>query len=122
MKSFNISAAQGEVNIRRIKELPESDIAGLVSVKSEGGMFIVGHSESGHHHGFIDQPGVTLMERTKNVPAGMKILYAVLEKPTALVQDASNPHSPIIFDAGIFALRIAREYDAFAEQARRVAD
>ena len=118
MKTFKLVAAQGEVNIRRIETLPDN----LTPVAPEKGLLVVGHSESGHHHGFRDEPGVTVMERTKDVPEGMKIFYAILENPTALIQDAAAPHEDIAFDPGIYEVRISREFDPFAEQARRVAD
>lgn len=118
MKTFQVTAAQGEVNIRRVAKAPE----GLVPVAPEKGLLIVGHSESGHHHGFRDQAGVVVMERTKDVPAGMKILYAILENPAELIQDAASPHETILLDAGVYEMRLSREYDPFAEQARQVAD
>lgn len=120
MKTFQLSAAQGEVNIRRINraDLPQD----LTNVAPEKGLLIVGHSESGHHHGFRAGGGVAVMERTKDVPAGMKILYAILEEPTALIQDADHPHEPMMFDEGVYEMRISREFDPFAEEARRVAD
>lgn len=122
MKSFKISAAQGEVNIRRIETLPESVRAGLIPINPENGLLIVGHSESGHHHGFRAGAGVTLLERTKDVPAGMKIIYAIIENPSELIQDAAGPHETIMYDAGIFEHRISREFNPFSEQARAVAD
>lgn len=122
MKTFKLAGAQGEVNPRRIKVLPDIAALGLVSVQPEKGLLIVGHSESGHHHGFREAPGIALMEQTKNVPAGMKILYAILENPATLIQDAAAPHEALAFEAGIYRLPISREFDPFAEQARRVAD
>lgn len=119
MKTFKLSAAQGEVNIRRIAAMPACETKTLAPEK---GLLIVGHSESGHHHGFRAETGVTVLERTSGVPAGMKILYAILERPTALIQDASAPHEPMMFDAGEYEIRISREFDPFAEEARRVAD
>ena len=119
MKTFKLTAAQGEVNIRKIGGSIPADLA---PVKPEKGLLIVGHSESGHHHGFRDQAGVTVLERTKDVPAGMKILYAILENPAELIQDAAAPHETIMLDAGEYEIRISREYDPFAEQARAVAD
>src|SRR5690606_36409086 len=77
MKSFKITAAQGEVNIRRVDAMPD----GLNPVAPERGVYIIGHSESGNTH-VIDAPGVTVMERTKAVPAGMRMLYAIVEKAT----------------------------------------
>ena len=118
MKSFKFSAAQGEVNIRKVDAIPD----GMASVAPEKGLLIVGHSESGHHHGFRDDGAVQLMERTKDVPAGMKILYAIVKNPTALIQDASAPHDMIALDPGLYEFRISREFNPFTEQARRVAD
>jgi hypothetical protein len=119
MEPFRFTAAQGEVNIRRIDALPNHT---FVKIAAEKGFLIVGHSESGHHHGFRDDGGIELMERTDNVPAGMKILYAIIANPTALIQDAGAPHTAIVFEPGIYQFRISREYNPFLEEARRVAD
>jgi hypothetical protein len=81
--------------------------------------WIISHSESGHHHLLT---GGDVMERTSNVPKGMKILYAVLDNPEVLIQDAATPHGSHNLLAGFYEFRIAREYDPFAEQARIVAD
>lgn len=114
MKDFR--AAQGEVNVRYLGNLPE----GLTPVKPENGRYIIGHSESGHHHD-IDATGVTVMERP-NAPEGMKILYAVIDNATKLEHAAPGAHEEIDLPAGIAEFRISREYDPFAEQARQVAD
>lgn len=117
MKTFQHAAAQGEVNIRRIDAMPQ----GLSPVAPERGVYIIGHSESGNTH-VIDAPGVTVMERTKDVPAGMRMLYAIVENPTALRQNAATPHEAIALPPGIYSFRISREFNPFTEQARRVAD
>jgi len=116
-KSFRVAAAQGEVNVLKINAMPK----GLTLVGVKNGVFIIGHSESGNTH-VINAAGVTVMERTKDVPAGMRMLYAIIERPTELRQNASTPHETISLDPGIFLFRISREFDPFAEQARRVAD
>lgn len=122
MKNFKITGAQGEVNARRIESIPSGENYGLIAVTPEKGLMVVGHSKSGNHHGFLVGPGVAVLERTKDVPAGMKIFYAILENPTALIQDASSPHEALNFDAGIYEIRLSREFDPFAQQARQVAD
>lgn len=119
MKTFKIAAAQGEVNVRKIDAMPA---VATKPLQPEKGLYIVGHSESGHHHGFRAQGGVAVMERTEGVPAGMQAFYAVLNQPTALEQNAASPHEALMLDEGIYEIRISREYDPFAEQARRVAD
>lgn len=111
--------AQGEIYARKIEALPE----GLTPFKEKKGRaWVISHSESGNHH-VIDEAGVTVMERTKDVPAGMRILYAIVEEPTELRQDAgADAHEAHSLDPGIYEMRIAREYDPFSEQARQVAD
>lgn len=109
--------AQGEITIFRIAAMP----AGLVPATEEDkiGRPIIGHSESGHHH-VLDR-AVTVMEQPAP-PEGMRILYALLDEPTRLIQDADQPHGSHDLPAGIYEFRIAREFDPFAEQARMVAD
>lgn len=116
-KAFKFAAAQGEVNIKRIDSLPE----GLTELHPEKGVFIVGHSESGNSH-VLDAPGVRVLERTRDVPVGMRMLYAIVENPTVLRQNAASPHETIAVDPGLYSFRISREFDPFTAQARRVED
>ena len=109
---------QGEVRIIKIEAMPDG--ISTKEVEPFNGGFIISHSESGHHHVLT---GGNVLERTDDVPQGMQILYAILDEPEALVQDApGNPHKSISLDAGFYEFRISREYDPFTEQARRVAD
>jgi len=112
-----ILGCQGEITIIQIDTLP----AGMETTPAEkiAKGWIISHSESGHHHLLT---GGDVMERTSNVPQGMKILYAILANPEKLIQDAATPHGSHNLPAGIFEFRIAREFDPFAEQARIVAD
>lgn len=117
MKSFHKTAAQGEITIRRVDAVPE----GCKPMKAEGGKFIVGHSETGHHH-VIDAHGasVTVLERP---PEGMRILYAILENPTSLDHlRGHDTHESIMLEPGAYEFRIAREFDHYAELARQSAD
>ena len=109
--------AQGEVNIYRLSSLPD----GLVpnTDKDNLGRPIVGHSEKGHHH-VLERP-VELLEKP-DAPEGLRILYALLEEPTALVQDVGGGHDTQVIEPGVIEFRISREYDPFADQVRRVAD
>jgi hypothetical protein len=114
--------AQGEVNVFKI-EVPLMIEDGKPAEKTASDAWIVSHSESGNHH-VLDADGVIVMEKTHNVPAGMKILYAVVENPNGvdLRQDADVPHETIHLDPGVYEMRIAREYDFLAGVARQVAD
>jgi len=115
--TYNVIGAQGEITIIQIDALPEG-IETRPAERIEKG-WIISHSESGHHHLLT---GGDVMERTSKVPAGMKILYAILDNPEALIQDAQTPHGGYNLSAGFYEFRIAREFDPFSEQARQVAD
>lgn len=110
-------ANQGEIRIDRIAALPETDTKPFEEKNSKG--FIISHSEQGHHH--ILGGNCEVMERVE-APAGARILYAIVNEPTTLFQDAAAPHDPVDLEEGIYEFRIKREYDPFADQARRVAD
>lgn len=112
-----IIGAQGEITIIKIDTLPEGIETRPVARTAKG--HIISHSESGAHHILT---GGEVMERTNDVPAGMQIIYALLDAPADLVQDAPVPHEGYRLDPGIYAFKISREFDPFAEQARRVAD
>ena len=109
---------QGEVRMEPIKEIPE---CGLRQIEAKNGVIIVGESESHHNH-VLDADGVTVMERTTDVPRGMRILYAIVEKPTRLRQTAGNPHGAHTIEPGKYEIPIKREFNPFTEQARMVAD
>ncbi|NTA27442.1 hypothetical protein [Allorhizobium ampelinum] len=117
MKTFEKVAAQGEISIRRIDALP----AGVKPLAPELGKYIIGHSETGHHH-------VMTLDRKQafestNAPAGMRILYATLETAGELVHERGHDtHETISFEPGIYEFRLGREYDPYAELARQVAD
>lgn len=117
MTKFFKTAAQGEITITKIVKLP----AGLKPVSAVDGRFIIGHSETGHHH-------VISMERAqvfdqKKVPAGMRVLYAVLDAPNALEHLRNfDTHKPIGLEPGIHKFSSGREFDHYAALAREQAD
>jgi hypothetical protein len=113
--------AQGELTIRRLGDLSFKLPEGCSPLKADGDRFIVGHSETGHHH-VIDARGasVAVLDRP---PEGMRILYAILENPTSL--DHLRPHDThesIALEPGVHEIRIAREFDHYAELARKSMD
>lgn len=117
IKSAKLTNAHGEVNFLKI-ESGSVDVARLEEIKPSAGGFIVGHSESGHHH-VLEHDGVKMYRGTKD---GMVVLYAILENPVELKQSAGAPHAPQIVEPGEYAITNNIEYDPFTEQARRVAD
>jgi len=112
-----IIGAQGEITIIKIDAIPGGIETKPVERSAKG--WIISHSESGHHHVLT---GGEVMERTDKVPAGMQVLYALLDDPASLIQDAQVPHGGYDLAPGTYEFRISREYDPFAEQVRRVAD
>ena len=119
IKKATLTNSHGEMNFLRIEEgnLPDEGW-GDFTEKTQSGDFIIGHSESGHHH-ILDADGVQVMERESD---GFKVLKAIVTKPTALRQDASTPHERQIVEPGTYIITTSREKPFFQEQARRVAD
>lgn len=118
MRKFVNVAAQGEITIRRVDRIP----AGCSAMQSQDGRFIIGHSETGHHH-TIDAKAGTAVSILGRPPAGMRILYALLTEPTLLEHlRPHDTHEPLLLEPGAYEFRIAREYDPYAELARMQAD
>ena len=69
---------QGEVRMAPITAMPD---CATRPVPVTNGAFIVGESESHHHH-VLDAEGVTVLERTDQMPSGMKVLYPIIEQTT----------------------------------------
>jgi hypothetical protein len=116
MKTFQNRAAQGEIQIRRIAAVPV-DVSALAP---ENGKLIIGHSETGHHH-VLERPAKVSVAKT--APDGMRILYAILDEPNTLIHERGHDtHQPLALEPGIYEFRIGREFDPYAEIARRQAD
>lgn len=122
MKSFKAVAAQGEITIRRIGDVPKRSTISGKQLVPEAGKLIIGHSETGHHHVLERTRGasVTVLD---NAPAGMRILQAILEEPNKLIHERGHDtHEAIDLPVGEYEFRIAREFDHYAELARQSAD
>lgn len=72
METFKQQAAQGDMLIRVINELPEN----VKEIEPEGGNFILAHSETGHNHVVRKQEGVAFYAN-KNDPF---IAYLVINE------------------------------------------
>lgn len=117
MRILETLGAQGEVRIFRVDAIPEN----VQPLARENGALIIGHSETGHHHVLVAER-VKVMEQT-DAPEGMRVLYAILEEPATLEhQRTFDTHAPHTLDPGTYMFRCDREYDPYAELARRVAD
>lgn len=123
MKSFKITAAQGEITVIRIGDVPKSRKlpAGYTAMKPEAGRYVIGHSETGHHHVIAaDGATVGVLDRP---PEGMRILRAILENPNSLdhLRD-HDTHEPIAHEPGEYEFRSGREFDPYQQIATRQKD
>ena len=60
---------------------------------------------------------------SKDAPAGMRILYALIDEPNALIHEREfDTHQTIALQPGMYEFRIGREFDPYEEIARRQAD
>ena len=118
---FKKIAAQGEITVIRLGGVPRDKKLPGVAIKAEGGNFVIGHSETGHHH-VIEANGASVSVLDKQ-PEGMRVLRAILENPTSLdhLRD-HDTHDPIMLEPGLYEFRIGREFDPYQEIARRQAD
>lgn len=117
MKIIETLGAQGEIRMFRIDKIPE----GVSPLAKERGQYIIGHSETGHHH-VLEAKRVNAFE-AETAPQGMRVLYALLETPGELKHLRQfDTHAPHTFEPGAYMFRTDREYDPYAELARRVAD
>lgn len=104
---FKNQAAQGDVIFRRVKSIPKT-----ATEKRFDGPVVVAHSETGHHHAFAKQEGLTYYETRDPMVA-----YLRLESSAVLEHHRSfDTHAPYLFEAGCYELRRPREYVARYEQ------
>ena len=116
MKTF----AQGEITIIKIGAKP-AGFDGGTPLAADGAHYVVGHSETGHHHVIERDAGTVVV--AKDAPAGMRVLYALFEKATTLEHLRSHDtHAPIALEPGYYEFRIGREYDPYEKLARQQAD
>ncbi len=113
MLIFSKVAAQGELTITKLDATP-NNIG--VPVRPEGGLLIVGHSETGHHH-VVDADCATLT-RVDPFTAFLNV-----RKATRLThQREYDTHPPIELQPGMYEFRTGREFDPFEQATRASAD
>lgn len=111
------TAAQGEVYIRKVEALPE----GCSKLETENGYYIIGHSETGHHHVLDRKVAEVVAGPAKRNPEGMAILYAIVKEPAEVMHlRTTDTHKSVPLQPGIYEIRPAREFSP--EGWRRVAD
>lgn len=112
MKTFIDCAAQGDILIRRISEIP----ADAVKQDTENGHHVVAHSETGHHHTIADR-GVQFYHAAND----SMVMYLAVDNEADLIHNRSfDTHEPLRIGKGLYEIRRQREYTP--EGWRRVAD
>lgn len=114
METFENQCAQGDLFIRRIDMLPD----GLTTMPEEDGKYILGHSETGHHHAVEARSDIHAYQAA-NDPF---VLYLVVKnEPVALTHlRGFDTHKPIQIGPGNYEIRRQREWTP--EGWRRAAD
>lgn len=111
MKTFTKQAAQGDLLITRINELPE----GILQSDFKGD-YVVAHSETGHHH-VMNTDHAQFYTSANDEFA----LWVVVSEPTELKHNRSHDtHESLRVDPGVYRINRQREYTP--EGFRRAAD
>lgn len=111
------SARQGELYFIRIAELPKD----AKQAEPVDGQYIIGHSETGHHHVVKDRPNVKFYHSDEPLVSYLEVVEATDAAETVLEHLREfHTHEGVQFDPGIFAVVTGRE--SVPDGWRRVAD
>jgi hypothetical protein len=103
---------QGDVCIRRVAEIPQNAVA----AGAEGGVYVIAHSETGHHHVVKERGAQLLIDKTNAFIAWLDVA-----EPTVLEHMRSfDTHEPYRLEPGKYEVRRQREHTP--EGWRRAAD
>lgn len=108
--------AQGELLIRKIDKLPD----GYKPMETENGRFIIGHSETGHHHVVRQQENVVAYVND-NDPMSLCLVVNNPKEECYLDHERSfDTHKPFFFGDGVYHIR--RQIESSPEGFRIAAD
>lgn len=117
MKTFTNYAAQGDLLIRRIDSIPKD----AKPIKTEKGVFIVAHSETGHNHVIAERPNVSMFTTGDPMVSYLQVVESCDEVETIIEHLRSfDTHESIKIPNGNYEIRRQREYTP--EGWRRVED
>jgi hypothetical protein len=115
MKTFKNTAAQGDMLIRRINDIPSN---AKESEPDSKGHLVVTHSETGHNHVIDATPQVTLYQDPSDP---LKAFLSVIGAPCLLEHlRPFDTHEALEIPPGHYEVRRQREYTS--EGYRRVQD
>lgn len=93
--------SQGEIDAYKLSRLP----AGVKKVIPENGHYILGHSESGHHHVVKEHPGINYYASDNPLVSYLEVIEVTDKVETILEHLRSyDTHQPIGFDVGIYEI------------------
>lgn len=101
---------QGDVIIKKVKHLPKG--LKLLSVHAKGGYVLAEGEATGHAH-LLEADGVEVYKDEQGT------LWITATKAAQLTHEE---HHAQTITPGLYRVDRVREYDAFAEEARRVTD
>ena len=105
---------QGDVAFTRVYDLEDKN---FVPVNAEQGRVVVAHSETGHHHAFLENDNVEVLDD----PDNEFVSWLRVTANSALKHYRPyDEHETIEFTPGIYRINRQREYTP--EGFRRVAD
>lgn len=102
----------GENIIKPVSKLPKGKV-------SQHKLFIVGHSESGHHHVLESETEFNVIE-----PENLgDVIFIRLLSPAKVVHKKSfDIHETKVLQPGLYQRTFATEYDPFEKVVRRIFD
>lgn len=112
----NNMVQHGEVLLVPVESVPEGFIQAF-----EGKEYIVGHSETGHHHTAVAELPMTVY---KPIGADSDDIYLRVQKGGGKVlhQKAFDVHETKTLNQGVYLVRPKTEFDLFANIQRKVVD
>lgn len=99
----NRQVAQGDVLVTRVSSLPPK----VSKVTPKDGRYIVGHSETGHHHVVIDKPGVEMFDTENPLISYLKVIDNV--ETTMEHLRSFDTHEPYLLKGGTYEIRRQRQ-------------
>lgn len=117
MKTFKNQAAQGDLLIRRVNEIP----ADAKPLRAEKGIFVVAHSETRHNHVIAERPNVSMFTTGDPMVSYLRVIEAADATETIIEHLRTfDTHESISITPGNYEIRRQREYTP--EGWRRVED
>lgn len=117
MKTVNKQAAQGDLLVRRISQLPSE----IKLASADNGVHVLAHSETGHNHVCDAAPNVKVYDTEDPLLSYLHVIEAT-EATEALIRHlrGHDTHETLLVPPGIYEIRRQREYTP--EGWRRAAD